>query len=287
MKPYRKNITVSRWSRLRAWRSQTDQGLEYDLHFHPEHELVLVLEGHGEVWIGNEVMSFGPGDLVAIDADVPHSFTTLPDGLPHLAQVIHFSEEALGGLDARLCSPARAHKAGGIVFDAAVTAPTRAAFQQAISCWEVAEAPLEGLKERSALYAILVHLAGCRDRERAYAPESRSRSGGELARMTELLNFVNQNHQRAITLSDAASIAKMRSESLCRFFKRHFGMTFTQYLNEVRLGHAARSLTTTEEPVLEIALQAGYANLSYFNRRFKRRFSMTPLGYRKKHRAMA
>ena len=57
-------------------------------------------------------------------------------------------------------------------------------------------------------------------------------------------------------------------------------MGFIEYLNDYRLTIAARLLTTTEHTILDVASQAGFDNLSYFNRLFKRKFRDTPGHYR-------
>ena len=67
-----------------------------------------------------------------------------------------------------------------------------------------------------------------------------------------------------------------------KFFKKHMGVPFVCYLNDYRLTMAARALAETQEDVLTVALDAGFPNVSYFNRLFKRKFQMTPLEYRKR-----
>ena len=61
-------------------------------------------------------------------------------------------------------------------------------------------------------------------------------------------------------------------------------MTCVEYLNQYRLEIAAGELAESGESVTEIALNAGFNNLSYFNRVFKRSFGMTPREYRKQFR---
>ena len=59
--------------------------------------------------------------------------------------------------------------------------------------------------------------------------------------------------------------------------KSELGMTFTSYLNKLRLTEAARLLAErSETTVAEIALSVGYANVSYFNRLFKEEYGCTP-----------
>jgi AraC-like DNA-binding protein len=63
--------------------------------------------------------------------------------------------------------------------------------------------------------------------------------------------------------------------------KSELGMTFTSYLNKLRLTEAARLLAEqSETTVAEIALSVGYANVSYFNRLFKEEYGCTPKAIR-------
>ncbi len=57
------------------------------------------------------------------------------------------------------------------------------------------------------------------------------------------------------------------------------GTTFTDFVLELRLGAALRMLASpryVDWSVTAIALEAGFGDLSYFNRRFKQRFARTP-----------
>ena len=63
--------------------------------------------------------------------------------------------------------------------------------------------------------------------------------------------------------------------------KSELGMTFTSYLNKLRLTEAARLLTEKNETtVAEIAYSVGYANVSYFNKLFKEEYGCTPKAFR-------
>ena len=66
-----------------------------------------------------------------------------------------------------------------------------------------------------------------------------------------------------------------------KFFKNTFGTSFTAYLNEYRLTMASRLLLASEDSILAVAAECGFENLSYFNRRFKDRFGMTPSEFRR------
>jgi AraC-like DNA-binding protein len=66
-----------------------------------------------------------------------------------------------------------------------------------------------------------------------------------------------------------------------KFFKETMGMSFVQYLNDYRLEVAAKLLTTTSDDIINIAINTGFDNLSYFNRCFKKKYGITPGKYRK------
>jgi AraC-like DNA-binding protein len=63
--------------------------------------------------------------------------------------------------------------------------------------------------------------------------------------------------------------------------KSELGMTFTGYLNKLRLTEAARLLTEKgAATVAEVAYSVGYANVSYFNKLFKEEYGCTPKAFR-------
>ena len=64
------------------------------------------------------------------------------------------------------------------------------------------------------------------------------------------------------------------------FFRRSVGMSCIRYINEVRIRKAAEALENTARPVMEIAMDSGFDNVSYFNLQFRRRFGMTPREFR-------
>ncbi len=69
-------------------------------------------------------------------------------------------------------------------------------------------------------------------------------------------------------------------EHLTRSMKKYADQTPSAYVNAVRLERAAEALSTTERSVLEIMLEVGFQNTSYFNKRFKERYHMSPREYR-------
>ncbi len=70
-----------------------------------------------------------------------------------------------------------------------------------------------------------------------------------------------------------------------RLFKSVAGMTFVAYLTHLRLAHSLRLLQETDASIAEIAASAGFADQSYFDKRFKKSFGQSPRDFRERQRA--
>ncbi len=68
---------------------------------------------------------------------------------------------------------------------------------------------------------------------------------------------------------------------MCRLFKKHIGVTMTQYLNERRLSYVATQLKTTRKSVSQLCQETGFSSISYLNKIFLKKYGMPPLKYRK------
>lgn len=68
---------------------------------------------------------------------------------------------------------------------------------------------------------------------------------------------------------------------MCRLFKKHLGVTMTQYLNERRLSYIATQLKTTKKSVSVLCQETGFSSTAYLNKIFLAKYGMSPLKYRK------
>ena len=77
---------------------------------------------------------------------------------------------------------------------------------------------------------------------------------------------------------------KLSSAHVSRIFKSNFGQTPIEYIIQKRLQLAARTLSRTDDKIIDVAFDCGFENLSYFYRRFKMQYGSTPVAYRKRSR---
>lgn len=95
-----------------------------------------------------------------------------------------------------------------------------------------------------------------------------------------ILKQIETHYQDKLTIEDMARLCGFSCSHFMKFFKQQMGMSFIEYLNDYRLTMAARMLSASADTVVSVAQEAGFENLSYFNRMFKRKFNMTPSQYR-------
>ena len=102
-------------------------------------------------------------------------------------------------------------------------------------------------------------------------------------RIEKTFEYMNNNFDKQITLSEVAKISNMTQVSFSRFFKKRTGINFIDSLNEIRLGNASRMLIDTTHSIAEIAYNCGFNNLSIFNRIFKTKKKCTPKEFRESY----
>lgn len=102
--------------------------------------------------------------------------------------------------------------------------------------------------------------------------------------LSEVIGFLNREYRNKITLHDILKRIPMSRSTLNRNFIKAFGMSPIQYLNKIRLDHAAQMLTSTDLSIGEIAQQSGFDDSNYFTRIFHKKYGTTPGKWRKTSR---
>lgn len=102
----------------------------------------------------------------------------------------------------------------------------------------------------------------------------------ESRRILTVKNYIADHFAEQITLDELAKMVGMSPTAFSRFFKLRTHRTITEYITDIKLGHAARALVDTTQNISEICYSSGFNNLSNFNRIFKAKKGMTPKDFR-------
>ncbi len=94
--------------------------------------------------------------------------------------------------------------------------------------------------------------------------------------------FLREHADRRVPLREVAAQVRLSPCHFCAVFKRQTGLTFTAYRNRLRLERAADLLRDPGRRVTDVAFEAGFDSIPYFNRAFRRRFGCSPTEYRRR-----
>lgn len=254
-------------------------------HFHPELELTYILQSRGRRFVGDHLAFFRPGDLVLVGANLPHFWhndaaARSPKTFAH-SLVIQFREDCLG--------------------------PDFFSLPELVSIRKLLQAARRGLqftgRTRDAVAAIMLEMrkhAGITQLidlltilqllTQADAPKTLSSAGfapslDDLAseRVNRAYQHVFKNFAGPLDYEEIAKQAGMSQSAFCHYFKRVTGRTLSDFVREVRLGHACKLLIETGDGIAQVAYASGFESLSNFNHHFHTVVGTSPNEYRRHH----
>jgi len=95
-----------------------------------------------------------------------------------------------------------------------------------------------------------------------------------------LLNFINSNYGSPINLRNCASYLGLNPVYLCRKFKKEVGLTFQEYLTQMRIQKATLLLIESHKNIKKISYEVGFSRPEFFSKTFKRYLGSSPSEYR-------
>ncbi len=256
----------------------------HKIHSHSNFELNLITAGWGRRIVGNHISSYGPGDLVLLGSNVSHCWEVLEqgDGTEPECVVTHFYENIISSdffniPELESVVDLLKKSKSGILFKGPKTQKVAVALNLMVD--------LKGLERYIQLLKVFNLLLKIEDREYLALPSAMPNSyAKDREQIDKIYEYVFQNVQEGINLTDAAKLVYMEPSSFCRYFKKKTNRTFIEYVKSVRIGIAAKLLAETDKPVTHICYECGYNNLANFNHYFKVIMKKTPSEYRKDFR---
>jgi len=99
--------------------------------------------------------------------------------------------------------------------------------------------------------------------------------------LKDIRNYIAKNHHQPLTIDHLAFISGLSPSYFGEAFKKAFGQSATDYLTELRIGHAKQLLRDTDLLFRDIARKVGYSDEFYFSRKFKKEVGVSPSSYSK------
>ncbi len=254
-------------------------------HAHSEYQLFVVLEGTGTRFIGDSIKSFRPGELILTGPHVPHVWRSdeayfdrnsadITRGI-----VIYLNENFLGdhilekeemlGLKKLFVKSMR-----GLEFYGAKKLQVIEMMKELVG--------LQGIPSVIHLLHILEILAITKE---YHYISSKAYDEGidqhETDRLNKVYEYAFKNFRKKVLLEDLAELLHMTPTSFSRYFAMKNNKPFSRFIAEIRIKHACKMLTETDESIAQICYDCGFNTLSNFNRQFKELMLKKPMQYKK------
>lgn len=243
--------------------------------WHEQLEILYISEGNLACECDFRHIVCGEGDIVIINTCEAHAFDYFEK--PARYHCIMIDPRLCGGRDdisvQKYIEPITSRR---VRFHNILTGneKARAVIEEMLADYSAAETGYELAVKGNLLrlLALLFHSE--------VASEEPKRSGSHDS-VAPALRYVADHYVRDIALNELADACHMNRSYFCRQFHEITGRTAIAYVNEYRLAKARALLLTTSASITEIASATGYADSSYFTRRFKELYGISPSAMRR------
>jgi len=251
-------------------------------------ELIYFRKGSGTQYVGNTIERFREGDVALIGKNLPHYWQFDPKYFENTKRnkvevfVIHFDENFCGEEFLKLPEN---HELKKMLLASSrglqIKGETREKLVQLIPEIINNTGSLKIIKLLEALSFISTSL------DYDFLASSHFKchfNEDEKQRIQEIYNYTLSRYTEKITLEEIARIASLNPNSFCKFFKSKTGKTYTQFVNEMRIGDACQKLIEDQMSVKEICFASGFNNFTSFHECFKTITGKSPLKYQQLYR---
>ncbi|MCG8334645.1 MAG: helix-turn-helix transcriptional regulator, partial [Proteobacteria bacterium] len=158
-------------------------------------------------------------------------------------------------------------------------------FEAAVMLYE-SEEPFDRLELKAKLIHIMAIIARQWQRENgrdaAKVPSAKDIDPQKNQIFWSIVEHVNLNINQVLSTQLLAERYNVSKSYISINFKKHFGLTYHEYINEMRLRNAEALLLSTDLPITDIAYEAGFESFSTFSRLFKAYRGETASSFRKR-----
>jgi len=229
-------------------------------HAHELSHFCFVLSGNYREKIAGRCFDRAPAALVYYPPDVSHGEEHFTKGRHFLVEVDTKSLDIVRDYGARLCEP--------VLLDTTT------------SLW-LANRMYKEFSDRDEFSCVALESIATELLIAASRRDKRKTERNPPAWLGRLKEFLRENFSEPPGLNELAKAVNVHPTHLARVFRQYERCTVGDYIREVRVDYARRRLLTSNEPLIEIALAAGFADQTHFTRSFKRVTGMTPAEYRR------
>ncbi len=252
---------------------------DFPIHFHPEFELNFILNGKGvRRVIGDSMEDIEDIELVLVGPNLQHGWELHNCTNKNIHEItIQFHNDLFDVklLSRRIMKPIKdmfERSSHGILFSEKIT--------KEVTPKILRLSKIDSIDYFLELISILQDLANSRNQRLLSSYTSNNKDFENSDKIKIIYEYVQENYQNKISLTEISKLVNMSPVSFNRFIKKRTGKTLIEYVNDTRIGYASRWLIEKDLSIAEIAFKCGFNNIANFNRVFKKSKNCTPSKYR-------
>lgn len=250
-------------------------------HFHPEYEIQLVTSTTGRYFVGDYIGNFAPGNLVMTGSNLPHNWVS---NVPHGERVDErclilqfdagFIERAIEVFpELKRVEALLDASRWGVLFSGKTGAAAEPIMREMLGA--------QGMRRITLFLALLDLLVQSVEPVKLASAAYRADPVHYAeTRINHVLSYIGKNLSQELRETELAELAGQSVSAFSRYFRRHTGVPFVQYVNRLRINLACQLLMSGELNITDICYQVGFNNLSNFNRQFLLLKEMPPSRWR-------
>lgn len=254
----------------------------FNMHWHPELEFIYVEKGPINVQVGTKQFRLEEGTGCFIPSEQLHGAYPCGDK-PFKLHAVVFSIDLVRsfGYDLIESHYLEAIKSFSLVHSLKITPKTDQRMLRTIvmmiECYSSKETSYE-LKVKGYLFLLFADIF--KKQSWVHNEEVTQKELTKTELLKKVLQYIDQNYKQKLTVLELASHIQMSEGHFSRFFKALVRMTPMEYINTIRINKACTLLQKSNRKMLDIALDVGFQNQSYFIRLFKKQKGCTPKEYK-------
>ncbi|TWU49241.1 helix-turn-helix domain-containing protein [Rubripirellula reticaptiva] len=241
---------------------------------HNEIELNLLTAGSLTYLLGGQRTTIEAGRLGVFWAAIPHQIVEIEGDAPYFVVTLPLSEFLRAGLDLSFVNRILQ---GELLVDFIQYKWDEMAFQR----WEQDLKADDRVLERAARLEVQARMLRF---AHGMTDGAVTTSMAALTRADQIACYIARNYQQPLTSQSIAEATDVHANYAMTLFRKTFGTTMTAFIIQHRISHAQRLLVTTDDAILNVALDSGFQSLSRFNEAFKAGCGCAPREFRKSHR---
>lgn len=266
-----------------------NNGFDYPIHNHSEYELNLVKSMSGSRIVGDSTERYTDCDLVLLGPYLYHKWDGDVDlqnnGHDYRVITIQFSSDLFNG---QFFRKERFSKISKLLQDSGKGIKFHGKTRDEAIQFMINLTEDKGFTNVIEFFQLLDLLSRSTEThflssEGFSDAETRTTGSGRFAdkRIQVAYSYILKNFTKPeLKIGDVAGQVNMGDSAFSHFFQKYAFRSFTQFLVDVRIGHACKLLLDTDQTVSEICYKSGFNNLTNFNRLFKKYRQRTPVAYR-------